>query len=341
MHKFAAGTLRCVLGDVANFERNFFSGLLEEKDRLFFSWTFAVLLGHLLNVCTYYSGIIAGLDGRKMNETQIRVALMSNAGGSGKTTLAVNVGYELFSAGFSVCLFGLDPNASLKTFVGLGGENPAPDEKIDCTLEDGFRGKWPLFNCWEKERIQALLGDESLSELIERLSTADRKTEILRDRLEDYPLPHDYLIFDCPGTIDLAHKIALTAANFVIIPIQPDSKDMMSAATLLGWVMEKSDKLRLRPSPRILGVVPNRVQDRALHRDNLGLTEKPADNGFPTLPALLSQIGVHCFNYIKDSAEISNAAAAGMPLRAYRPAHKANQNFREIAQALMDVRQSM
>jgi chromosome partitioning protein len=289
-------------------------------------------------VRTYYSGIIASLNGNQMTENQIRVALMSNAGGSGKTTLAVNVGYELFSAGFSVCLFGLDPNASLKTFVGLGGENPEPDQKIDCILEDDFNGAWPLYDCWDKEGIQALLGDESLSELIERLSTADRKTEVLRDRLEDYPLPHDYLIFDCPGTIDLAHKMALTAADFVIIPIQPDSKDMMSAATLLGWVMEKSDKLRLRPAPKILGVVPNRVQDRALHRDNLGLTDKPAADGFPTLPALLSQIGVHCFDYIKDSAEISNAAAAGMPLRAYRPGHKANQNFKEIAQALMDVR---
>jgi len=274
-----------------------------------------------------------------MTDNQVRIALMSNAGGSGKTTLAVNVGYELFSAGYSVALFGLDPNASLKTFVGLGGENPPPDRKIDCILEDTFDGAWPLYNCWDNEGIQVLLGDESLSELIERLSTADRKTEILRDRLEDYPLPHDYLIFDCPGTIDLAHKMALTAANFILIPIQPDSKDMMSAATLLGWVMEKSDKLRLRPAPNILGVVPNRVQNRALHRDNLGLTDKPADgDDFPTLPDLLHQVGVHCFNYIKDSAEISNAAAAGMPLRAYRPGHKANQNFQEIARALIDAR---
>ena len=287
---------------------------------------------------TYYSRIIASLNGKLMNKNQVRVALMSNAGGSGKTTLAVNVGYELFSAGFSVCLFGLDPNASLKTFVGLGGENPEPDGKIDCILEEDFDGAWPLYDCWEKSGIQALLGDESLSELIERLSTADRKTEILRDRLEDYPLSHDYLLFDCPGTIDLAHKMALTAANFVIIPIQPDSKDMMSAAALLGWVMDKSDKLRLRPAPSILGVVPNRVQDRALHRDNLGLTEKPSDNSFPTLPSLLDQIGIHCFSYIKDSAEISNASAAGMPLRAYRPGHKANQRFKEIAQALIDVR---
>lgn len=263
---------------------------------------------------------------------------MSNAGGSGKTTLAVNVGYELFSAGFSVCLFGLDPNSSLKAFVGLGGKNPGADGKIDCILEEGFDGAWPLYDCWEKVGIQAILGDESLSELIEKLSTADRKTEILRDRLEDYPLPHDYLIFDCPGTIDLAHKMALTAANFVIIPIQPDSKDMMSAATLLGWVMDKSDRLRLRPAPSILGVVPNRVQDRALHRDNLGLTEKPSDDNFQTLPFLLDQIGIHCFSYIKDSAEISNASAAGMPLRAYRPAHKANQRFKEIAQALIDLR---
>jgi chromosome partitioning protein len=276
--------------------------------------------------------------GKTMTQKQVRIALMSNAGGSGKTTLAVNVGYELFSAGYSVCLFGLDPNASLKAFVGLGGENLSPDRKIDSILEDDFDGAWPLYNCWNNQGIQVLLGDESLSELIERLSTADRKTEILRDRLEDYPLPHDYLIFDCPGTIDLAHKMALTAANFILIPIQPDSKDMMSAATLLGWVMEKSDKLRLRPAPNILGVVPNRVQNRALHRDNLGLTTRPAADDFPTLPELLNQIGVHCFNYIKDSAEISNAAATGMPLRAYRPGHKANQNFQEIAQALINAR---
>ena len=276
-----------------------------------------------------------------MNGKQVKVALMSNAGGSGKTTLAVNVGYELFSAGFSVCLFGLDPNASLKTFIGLGGEAPPQDKKVDYVFSEKFQGDWPLFNCWEKDGIQALLSDESLSEVIENLSTADRKTEMLRDKLEDHPLPHDFLIYDCPGTIDLTHKIALTSANFILIPIQPDSKDMMSAATLLNWVFEKTGKLRLRPAPIVLGVVPNRVQDRALHRDNLGLTQKQEDDDFPTLPSLLEQVGVHCFSYIKDSAEISNAAAAGLPLRAYRPAHKANKNFREISQVLIEVRQSL
>jgi chromosome partitioning protein len=108
----------------------YFQQLIASTSFLFLFRPFAIVLRHQRDIRTYYSRIIASLNGKEMTENQIRVALMSNAGGSGKTTLAVNVGHELFSAGFSVCLFGLDPNASLKTFVGLGGENPEPDQSI-------------------------------------------------------------------------------------------------------------------------------------------------------------------------------------------------------------------
>ncbi|MEM0978796.1 MAG: ParA family protein, partial [Cyanobacteria bacterium P01_H01_bin.58] len=71
---------------------------------------------------------------------------MSNAGGSGKTTLAVNVAYELASLGHSVCLFGFDPNASLTMFVGQ--EEPLPEDTLDRVFRLDFNGEWPLFDCW-------------------------------------------------------------------------------------------------------------------------------------------------------------------------------------------------
>ncbi|MEO0985323.1 MAG: ParA family protein [Cyanobacteria bacterium J06639_14] len=276
-----------------------------------------------------------------MKTSQTRIALMSNAGGSGKTTLAINLAYELAHVGHSVCLFGFDPNASLTMFVGL--DEPPPEQTLDYVLSRGFKGDWPLFDCWpdRTDKVQACLGGLVMTQTAEQLTTADRKTEILMDRLEDYPLPHDYLIYDCPGTIDIFHKIALTASDFVLIPVQPDNKDMLGAGTLLSWIFEMISVLRLRPAPQILGVVPNRVRlsDRAAHRDNLGLsTRARTENDSPSLPEILQSMQIHCFKMIKDSAEIGNAASLGLPLKAHRPGHAANKNFQAIVKALMEAK---
>lgn len=275
-----------------------------------------------------------------MKDDQIRLAVMSNAGGSGKTTLAVNIAYELACLGYSVCLFGFDPNASLTMFVGQ--EEPVSEDTLDRVFRPDFDGVWPLFDCWpdRTDKVQACLGGMIMTQVAERLTIADRKTEMLADWLEDFPLPHDVLIYDCPGTVDILHKVALSASSLVLVPIQPDNKDMLSCGTLLGWIYEMIGILRLRPTPKILGVVPNRVRlnDRAAHRDNLGLaTRTRTEDEQPTLPEILGEMGIRCFDLIKDSAEIGNAASVGLPLRVFRSGHKANQNFKQIANAILEV----
>ncbi|MGP1371780.1 MAG: ParA family protein [Almyronema sp.] len=268
---------------------------------------------------------------------QLRIAVMSNAGGSGKSTLTVNVGYELAAEGYSVVLFGLDPNGSLTLFCGL--PDPPPQDTLDRVLRKDFDGNWPLFDCWpgKTSRVQACLGGLVMTEAAQRLVLLDRKAYILADHLEDYPLPHDFVLFDCPGTIDTLHSAALTATDYVLVPIQPDDKDMDGAAKLLEWIFDSIRTLRLKPAPEVLGFVPNRVRlgDRAQHRDNMGMsTRERTDQDPPSLPQMLTAMHIHCFSIIKDSAEIGNAASIGLPLRAYRPSHAANKNFREIAKAI-------
>jgi chromosome partitioning protein len=56
----------------------------------------------------------------------IRLVLLSNAGGSGKTTIAVHLAYLLGNAGFSVALVDLDPQGSCSLMGGL--PRPHPDE---------------------------------------------------------------------------------------------------------------------------------------------------------------------------------------------------------------------
>lgn len=270
-----------------------------------------------------------------MTSPQIKVACMSNAGGTGKTTLTINLANELSMAGRSVCLFGLDPNASLAMFLGI--PNPGQHEQsLGAVLDEKFSGDWPLFDCWpgQGKNVQAILSGADLADNIEKLSTADRRTDVLRDRLDDYPLPHDFLFYDCPGTVDLIHKVALSACDYVLIPIQPDAKGVFAVASLLSWFYENVRRLRLRPEPKILGVIPNRVQAIAQHQSILGA--RVSNSGTPSLPELLGPRGITLFSAIKEYADISKAALeGGLPLRSFRPGHQANALFREIADVLI------
>ena len=61
-----------------------------------------------------------------MKQKQLRVAIMSSAGGTGKSTVAVNTAYQLARMGKATALVDCDPNGSLALFTGL--EDP-PTEK--------------------------------------------------------------------------------------------------------------------------------------------------------------------------------------------------------------------
>lgn len=55
----------------------------------------------------------------KPAKTQIRLAIVSNAGGSGKTTVASHLAYAIGARGYKVVLIELDQNGSLAVFGGL------------------------------------------------------------------------------------------------------------------------------------------------------------------------------------------------------------------------------
>lgn len=263
---------------------------------------------------------------------QRKIAIMSNSGGVGKTTLAVNLAYQLARMKQKVALFGCDPNGSLTLFCGL--EDPNPDETVDYVLRAEFDGAYPLFPVWPDHiaGIEACVGGLVLTETAQRLVLSKRGEYLLADKLEDHPLPHDVLIFDCPGTIEQIHTVALAASTHILLTLKPEDKDIDALAKLLNWIYDTRKELRLKPTPQILGVVPNGFKDRAMHRDNLGLS-KLAD--IESLPDILAQMGIALFPTIRDSAYIANAAAAGLPLGIYRPGEPINDIYQTVAKAIM------
>ena len=74
-----------------------------------------------------------------------------------------------------------------------------------------------MFSIWEDKisGVSACLGGLPLYEAVKRIDQEPRGVYLLSDALEDYPLKQDVLIFDCPGTIERYHELALAACTHV------------------------------------------------------------------------------------------------------------------------------
>jgi chromosome partitioning protein len=280
----------------------------------------------------------------KAAKRQIRICVASNAGGSGKTTTAVHLAYAIAHRGYRVTIIELDISSSLSTFTGLP-MNPEPAESIATVFHPDFAGDYPLKPIWAEriDSINAIQGGEAVERVIREIPLNSRGHYLLQDRLEDYPIASDVILFDTPATLEPMGVVALAASTHVLSPIKPENKDAEGFAGFIRWYFRQLSELRLRPKPEILGFVPNRVDwaETAMHRNFLGLNKQgklridiDLSN---TLPVLIEEMGIHCFPAIRQSNYYLNASLERLPLQLYRPGCDAAKDFDPITNKIVEL----
>jgi chromosome partitioning protein len=263
------------------------------------------------------------------------LAVLSNAGGTGKSTLCVNLAYALAQKrlkrrSVSVALFDLDPPGTLNTFCG--NSNRSESESIARVLASDFTGNYPFQSVWSEFGVKVDLcpsDQESLLLTYEKLTVHSRGAYVLADRFKDNPLPHHFVILDCPGSLGRGNLLALTAASHILIPFQVEPKSISAIGYLINHYFTQCRELRLDPYPKILGLVPCQYQkDNATHRRILGELSQALETmgfDFPIYPP------------IRYSREFQKSSAYGLPLFAHRPGHSATQDFEPIVSDLLKL----
>ncbi len=152
----------------------------------------------------------------KSFKTPRLLAIANQKGGVGKTTTAINLATALAAVGQKVLLVDLDPQGNASTGLGVRRSvirNSAYDVLFgDCdVISAAVATKVP--------NLSVVPSSVHLSGAEIELVTAQNREYRLRAALR-CPLPYDYVILDCPPSLNLLTLNALVAVDSVLVPLQ-------------------------------------------------------------------------------------------------------------------------
>ncbi len=186
-----------------------------------------------------------------------RVLVVANQkGGVGKTTTAINLGTALAAIGENVLVLDLDPQGNASTGLGLAAKDRG------CSTYDVLLGDAVLRQAVVPTSVPRLfLAPSSMDLLGAELELATQKDRSfrLRDALHALEADQanathfDYVLIDCPPSLNLLTVNAMAAADAVLVPLQCEFFALEGLSQLLRTVEQVRNSLNPRLS--IHGVV--------------------------------------------------------------------------------------
>ena len=247
-----------------------------------------------------------------------RIAIANQKGGVGKTTISMGLAGVLAELGKKVLLIDMDQQGNLSSAF-LDNIRELQKTIFDLLIDEAEIGQ--VLYKTQIEQIHILPANTALSELDTRLAGDDDAQYYLMEALEEIDPCYDYIIIDCPPNLGRATRMALVAANGIIVPIECQEWAVRGSSQLDSYV-EKVKK-RANPDLEILGYLINRYDPRR----SLEATYNQA---------LKHKYGARIFKTeFHNNVQYTEAATARLPISHYLPHSKQAELFRTFINELM------
>lgn len=235
------------------------------------------------------------------------ICFVNQKGGVGKTASVANIGAALARLGRRVLLVDLDPQESLTYSLGITG--PAK------TIVHFFNSGVSLESCALHHP-----GGFDLVASDEMLATVTPETYQLQWALMG--LDYDFVLLDCSPTLGMMTLAALTAADWVVIPLCPDMLSLKGMTQLLRTLHTVKDQTNA--ALQLKAVLATRYcARRKMHQDVLAQVRK----FFKDVPVYV----------VRENAAVAESPALGLSVLDYRPNSSGAREYSAIAKELADA----
>ena len=272
---------------------------------------------------------VADVGMPRPDQTRV-IAVANQKGGVGKTSTAVNLAAALAESGLRVVLIDADSQGNASTALGV--EHGEGTSSVYDVLVEGSRLRDVLVETRFAPTLWCVPATIDVAAVeIDLISAGERESrlrlalrEFLVDRARSGEPRIDYVIIDCPPSLGLLTLNALTAADYIIIPVQAQYLAMRGMAKLMDIIRIVQE--RLNSNLKVGGIVITQFDRRkTLNRSVREIVNDSFhEKVFKTV--------------IRDNVALAEAPINGKTIFEYNPKSNGASDYMSLAKEVLNLK---
>ena len=247
------------------------------------------------------------------------IAIVNQKGGVGKTTTAINLGASLAQQDMWTLIIDCDPQAN--TTGGMGFPRDPARRSIYHALMHDVPLRNLVMTC-EVEGLHLIPSEKNLVGAPVELVDRPEREQVLRKKMVDLRNEFNFILLDCPPSLDLLTLNALVAADSVIVPVQCEYFALEGVSELVDTLnrVRRSHNPHLAVEGILLTMYDERTNLSRQVRDDL--REYFGDKVFSTV--------------IPRNVRLAEAPSFGKPVFLYDPECKGATSYLDLAKEVIN-----
>ena len=248
------------------------------------------------------------------------IAITNQKGGVGKTTTAVNLAASMAKLGKRILLVDLDPQGNATSGLGINKQEVETSTYELMLGEAGFKQAL-LPNVFPRLSLLPSSIDLAAAEL--DLASAERKEFILKKILEKQRKNFDYIMIDCPPSLNTLTINAMCAADSAIVPIQCEYYALEGLSQLLQTIKLVTERMNAELS--IEGILFTMYDGRT------NLSQDVVENVRNNLDLYIYK------TKIPRNVRLAEAPSFGLPVIQYDPRSAGAVSYMKLAREVIKI----
>jgi chromosome partitioning protein len=242
------------------------------------------------------------------------ISIVNHKGGTGKTTTSINLGSALTAEGYRVLLVDFDAQGSLSYSLGIDDSQATIAEVLleEVQIDEVIQ---------TRESIDVIPAFSSLADVELAIAKADEQYSHLKNALDGLT-EYDFILIDCSPSLSLLTLNALTASDFVIIPMQMDVLALRGLDSMLETIKKVN---HINSGLSVLGIL-------------IVMADRRRNMYQEIQNHIKSNYAIRLFNQtIRTNVKAAEAPSHGKSVVSYAPTSSTAMDYRSLANEIIGL----